>query len=163
MLLSCGVGEDSWESLGLQGDPTSPPKGNQSQIFIGRTDAEAETPILWLPWCQELIHLKRPWCWERLKAGGEGDNRGWDGWMVSLTKWTYVWVSSGSWWWTGRPGVLQSMGSQRVRHDRVTELNCKYYSDVNMSTYSIPKALLCQWENMSKIFSFFLSFFFFLQ
>ena len=74
-------------------------------------------------WCKELIHLKRPWCWERLKAGGEGDNRGWDGWMVSLTKWTYVWVSSGSWWWTGRPGMLQSMGSQRVGHDWATELN----------------------------------------
>ena len=57
-------------------------------------------------WCKELTHLKRPWCWERLKAGGEGDDRGWDGWMASLTQWTWVWVSSGSWWWTGKPGVL---------------------------------------------------------
>ena len=63
-------------------------------------------------WCEELTHWKRPWCWERLKAGGEGDNRGWDGWMASLTRWTWVWASSGSWWWTGRPGVLQSIGSQ---------------------------------------------------
>ena len=68
-------------------------------------------------------HLKRPWCWERLRAGGEGDNRGWDGWMVSRTQWTWVWVNSGSWWWTGRPGLLQSMGLQRVRHDWATELN----------------------------------------
>ena len=90
------------------------PKGNQSWIFIGRTDDEAETPILMAAWCKELTHLKSPWCWERLKAEGEGDDRGWDGWMTSLTWWTWVWVSSGSWWWTGKLGVLQSMGSQRV-------------------------------------------------
>ena len=70
-----------------------------------------------------LTHLKRPWCWERLRAGGEGDNRGWDGWMASLTQWTWVWVDSRSWWWTGRPGVLQFKGSPRVRYDWVTELN----------------------------------------
>ena len=74
-------------------------------------------------WCEELTHLQRPWCWERLKAGGEGNDRGWDGWMASPTQWTWVWVNSGSRWWTGRPGVLQSMGLQRVRHDWVTELN----------------------------------------
>ena len=74
-------------------------------------------------WCEELSHWKRPWCWERLRAGGEGDDRGWEGWMASLTQWTWVWVSSGSWWWTERPGVLRFMGSQRVRHDWATELN----------------------------------------
>ena len=74
-------------------------------------------------WFEELTHLKRPWWGERVKAGGEGDDRGWDGWMASLTQWTWVWASSGSWWWTGRPGVLQSMGSQRVGHDWATELN----------------------------------------
>ena len=73
-------------------------------------------------WCKELTHLKRPWCWKRLKAGGEGDDRGWDGWMASLTQWTWVWVNSESWWWTGKPGMLQSMGSQRVWHNWVTEL-----------------------------------------
>ena len=67
--------------------------------------------------------LEKPWCWERLRAGGEGYNRGWDGWMASPTWWTWVWVSSGSWWWTGKPGVLWSMGLQGVRHDWVTELN----------------------------------------
>ena len=72
-------------------------------------------------WCEELTHWKRPWCWERLKAGGEGDYRGWDGWMASVTWW--VWVSSRSWWWTGKPGVLQSMELQRVRQDWATELN----------------------------------------
>ena len=74
-------------------------------------------------WCEHLNHLKRPWCWERLRAGGEGDNRGWDGWMASPTWWTWAWVDSGSWWWTGRPGVLWFMGSQRVGQDCVTELN----------------------------------------
>ena len=72
-------------------------------------------------WCEELTHLRRLWYWERLKVGGEGYDRGWDGWMASLTKWTWVWVNSRSWWWTGRPGVLQSIGSQRVRHNLATE------------------------------------------
>ena len=73
-------------------------------------------------WCEELTHLKRPWHWEGLKAGGEGDNRGWDGWMASSTWWTWVWVNFGNWWWTGKPGVLQSMVSHRVGHDWATEL-----------------------------------------
>ena len=67
--------------------------------------------------------LEKPWCWERWRAGGEGDNRGWDGWMASLTLWTWVWVDSGSWWRTGRPGMLRFMGSQKVKHDWATELN----------------------------------------
>ena len=70
-----------------------------------------------------LTHLKRPWCWERCKAGGEEDSRGWRGCMGSLTQWRWVWLNSGSWWWTGSPGMLQSMGSQRVGHDWATELN----------------------------------------
>ena len=73
-------------------------------------------------WFKELTHWKRPCYWERLKAG-EGDDRQWDGWMASLTQWTWVWVNSESWWWIGRPGVLQSIGSQRVGHDWVTELD----------------------------------------
>ena len=72
---------------------------------------------------EELTHWKRPWCWEGLGAGGEGVGRGWDGWMASLMRWTWVWVNSGSWWWTGRPGVLRFMGSQRVGHNWATELN----------------------------------------
>ena len=82
-----------------------------------------------LTWCDEWTHWKKPWCWERLKAGGggEGDDRGWDGWMTSPTQWTWVWLNSGSWRWTGRPGMLQSMGSQRVGHNWVTELNWLIY------------------------------------
>ena len=76
-------------------------------------------------------HWKRPWCWEGLGAGGEGDDRGWDGWMASPTQWTWVWIDSGSCWWTGRPGMLRFMGSQRVGHDWVTKLN---WTDTNTST-----------------------------
>ena len=72
-------------------------------------------------WCKELTHLKRPCCWERWEVREEAD-RGWDGWMASPTWWTWVWVDSGSWWWTGRPGVLRFMESQRAGHDWVTEL-----------------------------------------
>ena len=80
------------------------PKGNQSWIFIGRTDLKLKLQYFISSWCEELSHWKRPWCWERLKAVGEGEVRGWDGWMASLTQWTWVWASSGSWWWTGKPG-----------------------------------------------------------
>ena len=99
------------------------PKGNQSWIFVRRTDVEAETPILWPPDSKNWVIAKDPDAWKRLKAGREGDDRGWDGWMASLTQWTGVWVNSGSWWWTGRAGVLQNMESQRVGHDWETELN----------------------------------------
>jgi len=123
MLLNCSVGEDSWDSLGLQGGPTSP---FWSRSVLG---------VHWKDWCwgwnsstlatsrEELTHWKRPWCWKGLGAGGEGDDRVWDGWMASLTRWTWVWVKSGSWWWTGRPGVLQFMRLHRVGHDWVTQLN----------------------------------------
>ena len=104
------------------------PKGDQSWMFIGRTDAKTETPILWLPRMKSWLigrvdSLTASRCWEGLGAGGEGDDRGWDGWMASPTRWTWVWVNSRSWWWTGRPGVLQFTGSQRVGRNWVTELN----------------------------------------
>ena len=99
------------------------PKGDQSWVFIGRTDAEAETPVLWSPHVKSWFDWKRPWCWEGLGVGGKGDNRGWDGWMASPTRWTWVCVNSGSWWWKGMPGMLWFMRSQRVRHDWATELN----------------------------------------
>ena len=97
------------------------PKGNQSSLFIRKTDAEAEAPILWPPDAKNWLTGKNPDA-GRLKAGGEGDNRGWNGWMASPTWWTWVWASSRSWWWTGKPGMLQSMELQRVRNDWVTEL-----------------------------------------
>ena len=112
-----------WESFGLQEDQSS------------QSWRKPVLNIHWKDWCwswnyntlatwwEVLTHWDRPWGWERLKAGGEGDERGWDGWMASPTQWTWVWVNSGSWWWTGRPGVLRFMGWQRVRHDWVTGLN----------------------------------------
>ena len=90
----------------------------------------------------QWTHWKRPWCWERLKAGGEGDNRGWDGWMASRTQWTWVWANSGSWWWTGRPGMLQSMESQRVGHDWVTELNWMNKSLFSLLHFFLTLSLL---------------------
>ena len=106
--------------------------------------------------CEELTHWKRLWCWERLKAGGERDDRGWDCWMASLTQWTWVWVNSRSWWWTGRPGVLWSMGLQRVGHDWATELNwteslCIHYKDQDYVLCNFLawvfnlRYLLCPW------------------
>ena len=123
MLLNCGVGEDSWESLGLQGDPTSP-FWRRSVLGVHWRDwcwsCRSNTLATW---CEELTHWKRLWCWEGLGAGGEGDDRRWDGWMASPTQWTWVWVNSRSWWWTGKPYVLWFMGSQRVGHYWATELN----------------------------------------
>ena len=106
------------------------PKGDQSWVFIVRTEAEAETPVLWPPDVKRWLIWKDPdagkdWGWE------EKGMTGWDGWMASPTRWTWVWVNSRSWWWTGRPGMLQFMGLQRVGHDWATELNwggrCCYY------------------------------------
>ena len=98
------------------------PKGDQSWVYIGRTDFEAETPILWPPDVKSWLIGKDPdaekdWSWEKKQ-----NNKGWDGWMASPTQWTLVWVQELDRWWTGRPGMLQSMGSQRVGHDWTTEL-----------------------------------------
>ena len=123
LLLNCGVGEDSWESLGLQGDPTSPFWRRPALGFLWREWCWSWNSSTLATSCEEFTHWKRLWCWEGLGAGGEGDDQGWDGWMASLTRWTWVWVNSGRWWWTGRPGVLRFMGSQRVWHDWTTELN----------------------------------------
>ena len=123
MLLNCGIGGDSWESLGLQGDPTSP--SQRSVLGVHWKDwCWSWNANTLFTWCKELTHLKRPWSWERLRARGEGDDWGWDGWLVSPTWWTWVWVNSRNWWWTGRPGVLWFMGSQSwTRLSDWTELN----------------------------------------
>ena len=111
------------------------PKGDQSWVFIGRTDGEAETDTL-ATWCEELIHLKRPWCWERLRAGGEGDNRGWDGLMASPTRWMWVWENSRSWWFRPTLGGLACCNSWVHKESDTTEqLNWteskfKFYSDI---------------------------------
>ena len=151
MLLNCGVGEDSRESLGLQEDLTSPFGKRSALGFLWREWYWSWNSSTLATSCEELTHWKRLWCWEGLGAGGEGDSRGWDGWMASPTWWTWVWVNSGSWWWTGRPAMLWFMGSQRIRHDWATELNWRkielpitsitinyhIFSDSRIHTYSI--------------------------
>ena len=123
MLLNCGIGEDSWESLGLQGDPTSP-SWRRSVLGVHQKDwCWGWSSSTLATSCEELTHWKRLWCWEGLGPGREGDDRGWDGWMASLTRRTWVLVNSESWWWTGRPGVLWFMGAQRVGYDWATEMN----------------------------------------
>ena len=90
-------------------------KGDQSWCSLEGLMLKLKLQYL-ATWHEELTHLKRPWCWERLRVG-EGEDRGWNGWMASSTQWTWVWVNSGSWWWKARSGMLRLMGSQRVRHD----------------------------------------------
>ena len=96
------------------------PKGDQSWVFVGRTDSKAEALIFWLPHAKSWLTGKDS-CWEGLGAGGEGDDRGWNGWMAPPTRWTWVWVNSGSWWWTEKPGVLQVQGV--TESDRTEGLN----------------------------------------
>ena len=108
--------------------PWTARRSNQSVLKEINPDCSLEGLMLKLQYfgrlMWELTAWKRPWCWERLKAGRKGDNRGWDG---SPTRWTWVWVISGNWWWTGKPDLLKSMGSQRVRHDWATELNLPWF------------------------------------
>ena len=138
-------------------------EGDQPWNF-GRNDAKAENSSTLATSWEELTHWKRLWCWEGLGAGGEEDDRGWDGWMASLSQWTWVWVNSGSWWWTGRPGMLQFMGSQRVRHDWATELNWMnslrcfkicHCIDVNNNPYGKYHYCLHLWMRRLKNFNFF--------
>ena len=107
--------------------PWTARRSNQSILKEVSPEYSLEGLMLKLQYSGHLMgrtdSWKRPWCWARLKVGGEGDDRGWDGWMASQTRWTWVWVNSGRWWWTGRPSMLQSMGSQRVGHNWATELN----------------------------------------
>ena len=116
------------------------PKGNQSWIFIGRTDAEAEAPILWSPDVKNYLTLwKKPWFWPKFKAGGKGDDRGLDGWMASPTQWTWVWTNSGRQWRTEELGVVQSMRLQRVIHNLATEKQKQdqYPADLKMKVLKI--------------------------
>ena len=117
---------------------------DQPWDFFGRNDAKAETPVLWPPHAMSWLTGK-DWCWEGLGAGGEGDDRGWDGWMASWIWWMWVWVNSWSWWWTGRPGMLRFMGSQRVGHDWANELN---WSDLRYHFY-FEIQLFYRWNSLT--------------
>ena len=135
MLLNCGVGEDSWESLGLQGDPTSPSKRKSVLNIYWKDWWWSWNSNTLATWCEELADLKRPWCWEGLNVGGEGDDRGWIGWMASPTQWTWVWVNSMSCWWTERLGVLQSMGHKESYMTERLNWTEKHYVHVCMPSH----------------------------
>ena len=121
MLLNCGVGYDSWESLGLQGDSTSPSWRKSTLNIYWKDCCWSWSSITLVTWCEEPTQWKRPQCWKRLRAEGAGHDRRWDGWVASSTQWTWVWANSRSWWWTQKPGMLQSTGLQKVRQDWATE------------------------------------------
>ena len=114
------AGEDSWESLG-QKDQTSQYLGKSTLNTHWKDWCWIWNSSISVIWCEQLTHWKSPWCWERLRTEGEEGVRGWDGWMASLMQWAWTWENSGRWWGTGRPGVLQSIGSQRAGHDLATE------------------------------------------
>ena len=117
----CGVGEDSWESLWCQEDQSNQSWRKSTLNIHWKGWCWCWSSHNLATWCKELIHLKRPQYWERLKAGGEGDDRGWDGWMASLTQWTWVWLNSRSWWWTGRLVCCGSWGCKEL--DMTERLN----------------------------------------
>ena len=141
------------------------PKGNQSWILKDWCWSWNSNPLA--TWCKVLTHWIRSWYWERLKAGEEADGRGWDGWMTSPTQWTWVWGNFGSWWWTGRPGMLWSMGSQRVRHDWVTELNWLSVRNLTVSSLLSPveneREIQKHLQDVLKFISIFFFFFSFLN
>ena len=154
MLLNCGVGEDSWESLGQQRDPTSP------------SSRKSVLNIHWKDWCWswnsntlaswwELTHLKRPWCWEKLKAGGEGDDRGWDGWVASPAQWTWVWVNSGSRWWEAWCAAVHwgPKESDTIEQLNWTELIYNWLAYADWYFFVLPIWFINYWEMCIKISS----------
>ena len=120
-------------------------EGDQPWDFFGRNDAKAEAPVLWTPHVKSWL-IGKDWCWERLGTGREGDDRGWDGWMASRTQWTWVWVNSGRWWWTGRPGVLRFTGLQRVGHDWATEMNWTELNNLKASVWLSTQPFTSLWQ-----------------
>ena len=149
MLLNCGVGGTLGSPLDCKTQPVH--SRDQPWVFFGRNDAEAETPVLWTPHVKSWL-IGKDWCWVGLGAG-DGDDRQWDGWMASPTRWTWVWANSGSWWWTGRPGVLQFMGSQRIGHDWVTELNWMHVQSIGGYIFHAQYCNFSQAWQVSRVLS----------
>ena len=141
MLLNCGVGEVSCESLGLQRDPTNP-FWRRSVLGVHWKDwCWSWNSNILVTSCEKLTHWKRLWCWKGLGAGGEGDDRGWDGWMASPTRWTWVWVNSGSWWWTGRPGSAAVLGVAK------SQIRLSDWTDWTESLIINKNKILKEWYN----------------
>ena len=139
MLLNYGVGEDSWKSVRLQGDQASQSSRKSILNILWRNWCWSWSSNILATWCKEPTHWKIPWCWERLKAGKEGDNRGWEGWLASPTQWTWVWTSSRRWWGAGKPVVLQSIGAQWV--DMTEQLN----NNLSRAAYGHPGLPTAVW------------------
>ena len=141
MLLNCGVGKDSWESLGLQGDPISP-SYRKSELNIHWKDwCWSWNSNTLATWCEELTHLKRPWIGEILWARGEVDNRGWDGWMASPTQWRWVWVNSRGWWWAGILASSNQCGCKGL--DRTERLNWTNWSEMSFINVAQKEISCC--------------------
>ena len=128
MLLNCGVGEDSSESFRQQGDPTSQSYRKSVLSIHWKNWCWSWNSNTLATWCEELTHWKRAWYWERLKAKGEGDDRGLDGWIASPARWTWVWANSGRWWRTGKPGMLQFMELQLDMTEQLNNNRSRYTS-----------------------------------
>ena len=144
MLLNCGVVEDSWESLGQQGGQISQ-SWRKSTLYIHWKDwCWSWSSNTLVTWCEEPTHWRRLWCWETFKAGGEGDDREWYGQMASSIQWTWVWAYSGRQWRTGTPGMLQSIGSQRVAHDLANEQQQR-----SLSRWWLSCSTFGQWNDFS--------------
>ena len=157
VLVNCGAGEDSWESLGQQGDQTNQPYRKSILKFSERADAKAEATVLWSPDAKSWLIWERPWCWERLRTRGEGGNRGWDGWMALLTQWTGVWTNSGD--SEGQGSLVCGSPWSHKESDMTYWLNnsnmlfffpFQFLVIVNIATLSICLKVLCKyWVSIS--------------
>ena len=136
IILNCGAREGSWESLGLQGDQTSQSKRKSALNIHWKEWCWCRSSNTLVTWCKQPTHWKRLWCWETLREKGEEGCRGWDGEITLLTHWTWVWTNPRQ-WWTGKPGLLQSSGSQRVRHHLVTEQQQEQHTYFDTATMAV--------------------------
>ena len=134
--LNCGAGEDSWNSPGQQGDQTSQSLGRSTLNIHWKDWCCSWSSSIMVIWCEQMTLWKSPWSWERLRAEGEEDFKGWDGWTPSPMQWIWTWAILGRCWGTGRPAVLQSMGSKRVRHDWVTGWLDNNHLSLSLSTHT---------------------------
>ena len=149
MLLNCGFGEDSWESLGQIGDPASPSERKSVLNIHWKDWCWSWNSTTLANWCKELTHWKRPWCWERLKVAGEGDYRGWDGWMASPTQWIWVWVSSGIGDGQGSLACCNPWSHKEPDTTEWKNLNWVRHYSLNLAQYTVYPCLLELCSNLS--------------
>ena len=151
MLLNCGVGEVSWESLEQQRDQTSQSQRTSFLNIHWKDWCWSWNSNTLAIWCKEPTQWKRPWCWESLRAGGKRGNMGWDGLVISLTQGMWVWANSRRWWWTAEPGVLQSTRCQTVRHDWLNNNNKFEQTIFGWKNYTFHLVSLRHLKNIKKL------------